>query len=431
MKAEVNIMNINFSATDIFDVTHYGAKGDGKTVDTPAIQKAIDDCSADGAVYIPQGVYVTGALFLKSNMTLYLEKGCVLLGSVSPDDYPVMKYRWEGRETACYASLINSASTDGRLENISICGEGHIDAGGTVLKPLEETEGKGARGCALCIRNTDNVYISGVCVKHSPAWCLHLIYCNNVTIDSISVYTKHDENGRPYKDIVNGDGIDIDSCRNVYIKNCEIHSQDDCIAIKSGRDEEGRKVGIPTENVLIKNCVFKSGFGVAVGSEMSGGVRNVSVSGCAFENTYSIASVKAPRGRGGVIENIVYENCTLVNNSTEHSDCEWFRGGLYIDTFYSIVDKDMDIDKAEPFDETTPVFRNITLKNITVETAAGNAVYLSGLPEAPLENIILENVTARGKYGMKAYNIRGLKLKNVAVTADEGESYVYKNLTEI
>ena len=361
-------------------------------------------------------------------MTLHLEQDSVLLGSVNTADYPIMKYRWEGRETNCYASLINTVNTNGALENITICGEGYIDANGSLLEPLEREENLGARGRAVCLRNTVGVTITGVKIKHSPAWCLHLIYCENVTIDNIGVYTKCNENGKLYKGIENGDGIDIDSCKNIIISNCEIHSQDDCIALKSGRNAEGREIDIPTENVCIKNCRFKSGFGVAVGSETSGGVRNVTVCDCTFENTYSIASIKAPRGRGNVVENIVYENCTLINNSTEHSDCKWFRGGLYIDAFYSIDDEAMDADKAVLFDETTPVFRNITFRNTDVKTVAGNAVYLAGLPEAPLENIMLENVTAHGKYGFKAYNIKGLTLKNVTITADEGDEKIIKNI---
>lgn len=420
-------MNMSL-AKNVFDITHYGAVSDGTTVNTSAIQKAIDACEKDGIVYVPSGVFVTGALFLKSNMTLYLEKGAKIIGSSDIKDYPIIGCPYEGLDQLCYASLI---CTDGAPhKNITIDGKGIIDANGVALFNAEMSENKGKRGRAVCIRNTEKVTIKNVTIRQSPAWCLHLIYCDNVTIDNIEIHTKFDENGNKYA-IYNCDGIDIDACKNVSITNSLIASQDDCIAIKSGRNEEGRRVGIPSENIVIENCTFLSGFGVAVGSEMSGGVRNVSVSECTFENTYSIASIKAPRGRGNVVENIVYENCTLVNNSTEHSDCKWFRGGLYIDTFYSISDKDMDVDKAEAFNETTPVFRNITLRNIDVKTVAGNAIYLCGLPEAPLENITLENVTAKGKYGMKAYNIKGLNLINVKIDADEGEKSVYKNIVEI
>ncbi len=419
---------IELKDAEIFDITDFGAVSGDKTVSTKAIQRAVDMCVKGGVVYIPRGKFVTGALYLKSDMTLYLEEGARLEGSGDVNDFPIMGYPYEGIDQLCYASLIN---TDGAPhKNITVEGNGVIDANGKALFTAEmKTENTVKRGRAVCIRNTDGVTIRGVTIRQSPAWCLHLLYCGNVLIDDVKIHGKYDERGVRYG-IHNCDGIDIDSCKDVVIRNSFIASQDDCIAVKSGKNEEGRRVGIPSENIKITRCKFSEGFGVAVGSEMSGGVKNVRVSDCAFEDSYSIASVKATRGRGNAVENIVYENCTLVNNSTEYSDCLWFRGGLYIDAFYSIADADMDVDRAEPFDETTPVFRDITFRNIDIKTAAGNAVYLAGLPEAPLENITLENVKAHGKYGMKAYNINGLTLNNVSVTTDEGEERVLKNVIE-
>ncbi|MCX7715556.1 MAG: glycoside hydrolase family 28 protein [Clostridia bacterium] len=405
---------------EIFDITDFGAVGDGKTLNTKAIQKAIDACSFGGKVYVPKGIFLTGAIFLKSNMTLYIEEGGLLLGSCNTEDYPIMKYRFEGIEQPCYASLINTKICKGeRLQNISICGLGKIDANGEKLRTREVSEKKGERARAICIRNTDNIYINDITVKQSPAWCVHLIYCNNVSVNNIKIYTKGEEDGSRLYGICNGDGLNPDSTSNVYIFNSMIASQDDCIAIKSGRDEEGRKIGIPSENIVISNCTFKSGFGVAIGSEMSGGVRNVRVMDCTFDNVYSIASIKAPRGRGGTIENISYEDITLKNFSTEHKDCKWFRGAVYIDQFYS--HDEFDTHKAEDVNEGTPVIKNISFKNIRLETSAGNAIYLTGLPESPLENIRFENIEAVGKYGFKASNIEGLVLDNVSIVSKETE----------
>lgn len=416
--------------SDIFDITEYGAVGDGAALNTTSIQNAIDSCTNGGTVYVPKGVFVSGALFLKSNMTLYVEEGGVVLGSVNASDYPVFNYRFEGKEQPCYASLINTKDIKNtRLENISICGKGKIDANGEKLRINEVSEKKGERGRAVCIRNTDNVYLKDITVKQSPAWCVHLIYCNNISANGIKIYSKFDEDGRRYKDICNGDGLNPDSSSNVYIFNSMIASQDDCIAIKSGRDAEGRAVGIPSENIRITDCSFKSGFGVVVGSEMSGSVRNVLVRDCKFENVYSVASIKPPRGRGGVIENIHYENCALKNLSNEHKDCEWFRGAIYIDNFYS--HKTFDIDKKEEVNEGTPTIRNISFKNIDVETLAGNAIYLCGLPERFIENVVLENVTAKGKYGFKANNINRLTLKNVCVTSEEDDDYIFNNINKL
>lgn len=407
-----------------FDITRFGAVADGITVNTAAIQAAIDVCSAGGRVVVPAGVFVTGALFLKSNMTLYLEKGSILLGSGEPSDYPVMWYRWEGREQLCYASLINTRDCpEGRLSYITIEGEGIINANGVELFKKEMAEKLGFRGRAICLRNVDYLYLKDITVRQSPAWCVHPIYCNHISVNNIKIHTKYDEFGNRYENIFNGDGLDPDSCQDVYIFHSTIASQDDNIAIKSGRDEEGRAVGIPSENFRITNCTFKGGFGIAMGSEMAGGVRNVVIKECRFEESFSIATVKAPRGRGAVIDNIRYEDCTLVNHDKDHQDCRWFRGAINIDQFYSHTE--FDLDKPEKINEGTPVIRNIFFKDIVLDTSGGNAVFMAGLPESPLQNIRLENVNAVGKYGMKAYNIEGFVMKNVAVSSRLDEDYKF------
>ena len=396
-----------------FDITAFGAVGGGKTLNTQAIQRAIDACSAGGCVRIPRGVFLTGPIYLKSDMTLYLEKGAKLLGSRNLRDYPLEYYRFEGLETDCYASLISTRDTGIRLKNITIAGPGTIDASGSPLRAKEIKENKGKPGRTICLRKVDGVYLKDITVRQSPAWCVHLIYCDGVSLNNVKIFTKYDENGVPYANMGNGDGFDPDSCRNVSVFHCMIASQDDCIAIKSGRDEEGRKIGIPSENIKIINCTFRSGFGVAVGSEMAGGVRNVLVRDCRFNDVYSAVAIKAPRGRGGVVENIRFENIVHKNSSNEQKDCKWFRGAIYIDQFYS--HEFFDVKQPEPVTESTPIIRNILLKNISVDTISGNAIYISGLPECPLDNICLENIHARGKYGMKIFNVSRLELKDVSV----------------
>ena len=394
-------------------VEDFGAIGDGKTLNTDAIQKAIDACEPGGMITVPAGVFVTGSLYLKSDMTLNLEDGSLLQGSADIGNYPIMRYRFEGLETDCYASLINTKETQGRHRNIAITGKGQIDANGAALRQAELEENRGRPGRAICLRNTDAVYLEGITVKQSPAWCVHLIYCNDTVVNGVTIRTKCDENGRRYEGIANGDGLDPDSCKNVYIFGCTIASQDDCIAIKSGKDAPGRAVGISTERVRVSNCRFLSGFGVVIGSEMSGDVRDVLVEDCIYENAYSVASIKAPRGRGGVVEDVVYRDIEFKNMSTEHCDCEWFRGALYIDMYYSHIS--FDLTDYKPFDETTPVFRNIHFENITADTVAGNAIYFAGLPESPLTGITLENVWVKGLYGMKLYNVAQLRQNGVNV----------------
>lgn len=396
------------------NIETFGAVGDGRTLCTAQIQKAIDTCEKGGTVLIPKGIFVSGALFLKSNMTLHLEEGARLLGSDNLEDYPVKGYPYEGLDQLCYASLL---STDGAPhENITISGTGVIDANGAALFNAQLKDPGIKRGRAACIRNTKNLKITGVTFRQSPAWCLHLVYCQNIEIDGIQVHTKYDENGEKYG-MHNGDGIDVDSCQDVVIRNCLISSQDDGIAVKSGRNEEGRRVGIPSRNILIENCIFPSGFGVAMGSEMSGGVEDVYVRNCIFENAFSIASIKAIRGRGSYIRNIHYENCLIKNYSTEYKDTCYFRGAIYLDGFYG--EEEFDADKALPVDEGTPIIEDIYFKNLTVDTIAGNAIYLCGLPERHYQNIYMENITAHGKYGMKVKNIDNLQQVNVKVTYDE------------
>lgn len=406
----------------MLNILDYGADSSGSTVCTAAIQAAVDKCEKGGTVYVPEGVYISGALFLKSDMTLHIERGAVIKGSDSTEDFPVYTYRWEGEETQCYASLINAGvGTDG-VRGLTIEGGGTIDANGEVLFKKELSERKGARGRAVCIRNSEDIRIQGITIRHSPAWCLHLINCRNIKIDNVEIHTKYDENGRRYEGIYNGDGIDCDSCQNVSITNSLIASQDDCIAIKSGKDAQGRAAAMPSKNIYIEGCRFRSGFGVAIGSEMSGGVYNVVVRNCDFKNTFSIGSVKTCRGRGGVIENILFENTELCNTDTEFSDCKWFRGGIYVDCYYS---NDEISKERQPVSEETPVIRNVTFRNAKVDTCGGNAIYISGLPEMHCENISLENVYAAGKYGMKAYFTDGLRMSNVTVTAQEGREYEF------
>ncbi len=393
----------------IYGIRDFGALPDG-SVCTKAIQRAIDLCEKGGVVSVPRGEFRSGALFLKSDMTLRLEEGARLVGSGRTEDFPIMGYPYEGLDQLCYASLINTDGAPHR--NITIEGRGVIDANGKQMFDEQLNNKNAKRGRAVCIRNTEGVAIRGVEIRQSPAWCLHLIYCKNVLIDDVKIHSKYDEHGNKYE-MHNCDGIDIDSCSGVKIINSLISSQDDCIALKSGRDNEGRRVGIPTENVQIENCRFVSGFGVAVGSEMSGGVENVFVKNCEFENVHSIASIKPPRGRGAYVKNVHYENCSLVNRSDEYGDTKWFRGALYIDGFYGVDNPNTDA--ADIIDDGTPEVDGIYFKDITVYTTAGNAIYICGLPERPFRNIFLENVKARGKHGMIVKNVENFHKVNVDV----------------
>lgn len=400
-------------AGESMDVRDFGAVGDGKTNDTLAIQAAIDNCPINGKVILKNGTFLSGAITLKSNMTLEIAAGAKLLGSPCASDYPVSVYRFEGIEQECYTSLINNDTSGGRAENIRITGNGTIDANGEKLFSEEMKEKAGKRGRAICIRETDGIYIKDVTVRQSPAWCVHTIYSNNVVLNNVKIFTKFDEEGRRYKGIYNGDGFDPDSCMDVTVIGCVIGSQDDCIAIKSGKDREGREIGIACEDILIRNCRFISGFGVAIGSEMSGCVRNVTVENCTFENTYSIASIKAPRGRGGMVENVLYRACTHYYNENEFTDCKWFRAAIYIDRFYGIDEFDPDVYKT--FDEETGIFRNIVFEDIESKTAAGRAVYIVGLPESKIKGVTMRRLKASGSSGMVIKNAEDIVLEDIDI----------------
>lgn len=401
-----------------FRISDFGALGDGISNNTRAIQAAIDSCDFGGTVIIPKGRFVSGALFLKSNMTLLLEPDAQLIGSEFLEDYPVIKYRFEGEEQECYASLINTKG--GTHSNIIITGGGTIDANGVVLCALELKKNKYKRGRAICIRNTNNVSISNIVVRQSPAWCLHIVYCSDVIIDNVRISTKYGEDGEEYKGIINGDGLVVDSCSNVRIINSTISSQDDCIAIKSGKNEEGRIIGIPSSSIHIENCTFICGGGVALGSEMSGDIFDVFVRNCSFKNVLSILSVKTVRGRGGTIRNIHVENCSLHDDDRKIFHNRVHHGIIYIDAFYKqpFADKDL----FHRIDDGTPTLTDLYFDKIRIYTVFGNAIYVCGLPERCFGNIFLNNLDAICEQDYFIKNVATIEFTNTEIRRISGNA---------
>ena len=349
-------------------------------------------------------------------MTLRLSDSATLLGSGDLRDYPVFSYRYEGREAPRFASLINMPMEvpGGRIEkpvwkNVTIRG-GVINANGMALIQQELDSTLGNRGSAVCLRNVDGLYLYDVTVRQAPFWCLHVIYSNHVTMNRIKIRNKFDEKGNRYQALYNGDGIDPDSCSDMTIVHSSIESQDDCIAVKSGRDEEGRAVGVPSQRIRITNCEFSHGFGAAVGSEMSGGVSDVLIQDCTFHQSFSLASVKNCRGRGSIIERVLYENIRMVNTSTEHDMTKWFKGAIYVDQFYGV--DGISLNECQPVSDDTPTIRDITFRNITLDTVRGYGIYLCGLPENHLRNIRLENVAGRAPHTIYENNADEIVMEN-------------------
>lgn len=304
----------------------YYAVGDGKTLNTSALQWAIDDCGKDKRVVIPKGIFLTGALRLYPNTEIYIEKGGVLKGSEKAIDYlPKIDSRFEGIERQCLSSLLNIGYTDHERQaeeyNVIIRGDGEIVGGGEnllfdVLGIDGETEDKRSklkryqdhlyetdderyreRGRLINISNAKNVIIDGLTLGFAPSWNVHIIYSENVITCGCKIMSHG---------VWNGDGWDPDSSENCAVFDCEFDTGDDCIAIKSGKNPEGNIIDKPTRNIDIFSCRIKKGksHGVAIGSEVSGGINGVKIWDCDFSNSFFGIHIKTTAKRGGYIKNV-------------------------------------------------------------------------------------------------------------------------------
>jgi polygalacturonase len=357
----------------------FGAKADGITLDTAAIQFAIDACTArgGGTITVPAGRYLTGALFFRDNITLHLEAGATLLGSQNPADYPVTPNRWEGAEQLTYASLMAGNG----LKNIAITGRGTLDGQGDFWwEGFREKTLAYPRPRLIGFTDCQNVLIEGVTLANSPAWTVNPVRCENVNVRGVTIINPPDS--------PNTDGINPDSCRLVRISDCYVSVGDDCITIKAGTQHEHPERRAACRDITITNCTLERGHGgVVIGSEMSGDVQNVVISNCVFIGTDRGIRMKSRRGRGGVVENVRITNlimdgvlCPFTMNLYYH--CNGAKG----DTIVS--DKN-----PRPVDDGTPAFRNIHYSHITAVDVKIAAGFFYGLAEMPLEDISLSNIS--------------------------------------
>jgi len=360
----------------ICNIVDFGAVGDGKTYCGNAIKEAIKKCSDNGGgtVYVPAGTYLTGAIFLESNITLNVESGATLLFSNDINDYPVVNSRWEGVKKDCYASCINAYDA----ENIAVTGRGTLDGQGAFWwKIFRAKENKYPRPKMIAPYNCKNVLIEGVTFKNSPSWTVNTILCENVTIDKITINNPSDS--------PNTDGINPESCNNVRISNCHIDVGDDCIAIKAGTEDTEEKV--PCKNITITNCTMVHGHGgVVLGSEMSGDITNVVISNCIFEGTDRGIRLKSRRGRGGVVEDIRVEN--IIMNKVM---CP-FIANLYYFCGPKGDDKYVWDKNPYPITNETPAFRRLNFANITAKNVSAAVGYFYGLAEMFVEDITFDNI---------------------------------------
>ena len=441
----------------------FGAVGDGRTLCTEAFGKAINALAEQGGghLIVPTGVWFTGPIVLKNNIDLHLEKGAVILFSPDVDLYPLVETVFEGLDTRRCQSPISGRN----LENVAITGEGAIDGNGDYWRPLKkgkvtESQWKKAisrggvfkrpdywfpypetlkgdtisnmnvpqnlkteeewhsvrhflRPVMVSLIECKNVWLQGVTFQNSPAWNLHPLMCENVLIEDVLV--------RNPSYSQNGDGLDLESCKNALIVNSTFDVGDDGICLKSGKDEDGRRRARVCENVVVDGCtVFKGHGGFVVGSEMSGGVRNISVSNCKFLGTDVGLRFKSKRGRGGVVENIWINNISMIDIPTEPVTFNLYYGGKSAVEVLESGEKVPAKVEPMPVDETTPCFRNIHISNVTC-TNARRALFFNGIPEMPIKNITLENINIISEIGAEFIYSEDINLKNVNITPKKGE----------
>ena len=417
------------------DMLKSGAKADGKTLNTMLINHTVDRLSqaGGGTLFFPAGTYLTGAIRLKSNITLELEAGATLLFSDNFDDYlPFMEVRHEGVMMKSFSPLISAMDA----ENITIKGEGTLDGQGKAwwtefcriyvdlekygmrelnkYQPLWERENDVE---ALYAETNEDwhgtlkrrffrppfiqpvrcrrVRIEGVKIINSPFWTVNPEFCDNVVVTGVTIHNVPSPNT---------DGINPESCRNVHISDCHISVGDDCITLKSGRDAQARRLGVPCENITITNCTMLSGHGgVVIGSEMSGSVRKVTISNCVFDGTDRGIRIKSTRGRGGVVEDIRVSNIIMSNIKRE---------AVVLNLKYSEM-------PVEPMSERTPLFRDISISGLTA-VGVKTPVKIVGLEEAPVTDIILRDINVKNAREKCIFeNCERIRLTDVIVNGKE------------
>ncbi|MDZ7292266.1 MAG: glycoside hydrolase family 28 protein [candidate division KSB1 bacterium] len=411
-----------------FLITQYGAVGDGETDCTEAFKKAITACheAGGGRVVVPEGVYLTGAIHLRSNVNLHVTKNAVILFSKDTRKYlPVVYTRFEGVECMNYSPFIYAYEQ----ENLALTGSGTIDgnAGPDVWWPWKgkkeygwkEGEPNGDRDVEKLNQMAENgvpvkervfgeghylrpnfiqpykcknILIDSVTVKRSPMWGIHPVLCENVIVKNVTVISYGPNN----------DGCNPESSKNVLIKNCYFDTGDDCIAIKSGRNADGRRLNVPSENIIIQGCTMKDGHGgVVIGSEMSGSCRNIFAEDCVMDspNLERALRIKTNSMRGGVVENIYMRNVTV----GEVSDAV-----IWVNFNYQEGDAG----------QHTPIVRNLYVTNVTSKKS-NYALFLAGYERSPVSNLYLENCRFDGvAKGNMLRHYRDLKMKNVYINGE-------------
>lgn len=446
---------------DTLSVASYGAVADGVTSNTQAIQRAIDACGqkGGGVVLVPRGQWLTGPLELRSNVNLHVAAGALVQFSSQMADYKLLKTNWEGLDAVRNQPLLYGHD----LENVAVTGQGVLDGAGAAWYMVQKgrtPEGEWkklvASGGALNekqdrwypsaqslkgttvheagvltaekseIRDFEEIkdylrpnmlvldrcrrlLIEGVTFQNSPAWTLHPLRSEDVVVRNVTV-----RNGAYTP---NTDALDLESCKNGLVEGCTFDVGDDAICIKSGRDAAGRARAMPTENFIIRDCkVYRAHGGFVIGSEMSGGARNIYASNLTFMGTDIGLRFKTTRGRGGITENIFIENVAMQDIINE---------AILFDMYYMIKDPaqapgatERPTAAARPVDETTPQFRKINIRNVTCN-GAKTGIWVRGLPEMSIRDISIENAVLKSQQGLICIEADNLRLKNVTLLPTE------------
>ena len=457
------------------NIADFGGVGDGVTLNSQAFADAIEALSrlGGGRLTVPAGVWLSGPITLKDNIELHIKPDAVLLFSTDRDLYPIIETVFEGLDTRRCLPPINA---DG-ARNIAITGGGTIDGNGDSWRQVKKskiapslwkkllasggyTNIKGdvwypdstsirgsivsdafnvpqglttdeewesvktyLRPVLIGLKECENVLLEDCLFQNSPCWNIHPLMCKNVIINNITVRN-------PWYS-QNGDGLDLDSCENTLVVNSSFDVGDDAICIKSGKDADGRRRARPCRNLIVDNCiVFHGHGGFVVGSEMSGGVENISVTNCRFLGTDVGLRFKSCRGRGGVVRNIYIEDIVMMNIPTEPLLFDLHYGGK---SAVEAADEDdaskYDVE-AVPADETTPQFRDIYIKDVVCSGAA-RAMYFNGIPEKNIENIVVEDCEIVSVKGADLRYSNGVVLKNISITQSEGKGYSFANCRNV
>jgi polygalacturonase len=452
----------------------FGAANGGYVLNTKAFADAIDALSKKGGgkLIIPPGIWLTGPIILKSNIELHAETGALIKFSSDKNLYPIIETSFEGLNTwRCISPIYGK-----NLENVAFTGNGVYDGSGDAwrmvkkskltdsqwkklvasggvlndkkeswypseqyikgnqnadqnvradLKTKEDFEAirDFLRPVMVSIQNSRRVLFDGPVFQNSPAWNIHPLMIEDLIVRNVTVRN-------PWYS-QNGDGLDVESCKNVLIENSSFDVGDDAICIKSGKDKDGRDRGVPCENIIVKNNIVYHGHGgVTVGSEMSGGVKNLHVSNCTFMGTDVGLRFKSTRGRGGIVENIFISDIFMIDIPSQAISFDLYYGGKSIAE--TLVEGGNKVsNKIMPVNEETPQFKNILIKNITI-SGAYQAVFLQGLPEMNLQNIEISNLTAKAENGFSIIDANGIKISNVKLDIEKPavfEIYNGKNMS--